>query len=168
MKKKKRKAKKFSTQTDLPLIIVDTREQKPYLFRKTKRCRGHIISKLECGDYQLSDCSDLIVIERKKNIDELCSNIGVHRDRFERLLQRMLSFKLRYVVIEDYYSSIYRPRFSKMSPSSIFGSIMSFQVKYNVSFLFCGNRDNARRVTRTLLEKAYKHRKDITGKNDIQ
>ena len=45
-------------------IIVDTREQKPYVFE------NQIIKKLEIGDYSVEGHEDCFCIERKSKADE--------------------------------------------------------------------------------------------------
>lgn len=141
-----------------PLIVVDTREQAPYKFRADGACAGCVTRKLDYGDYQVDGYSTLVVVERKKNVDELCGNIGKHRERFERELQRMQVCRWRFVVVEDYYSSIQKPRFSKIHPQAILGSIISLELKYGVRFLFCGNRKFSCRMTKKILMTAYKYR----------
>jgi ERCC4-type nuclease len=149
--------KKNSLPSSKPTIAYDSREQKPYKFRAGKNCAGMVKRTLDHGDYQVDGMPNLITIERKQNIDELCNNIGKNRDRFERELVRMQVCKHRYVVVEDYYSSISRPKFSKMHPNAIWGSVVSLEIKYGVKFMFCGNRKTACRIVKLLLTKAYEH-----------
>lgn len=139
----------------LPTILIDSREQNPYSFRASANCAGAEITKLSHGDYQIMNHPELISIERKASIDELSTNLGKHRERFERELEKMQESKHRYVIIESHWSSIYRPQFSKMSPNVIFGSIMALEIKYHVHFIFAGSRKMAHRITRDLLLKAY-------------
>lgn len=144
----------------LPTIIVDSRENKPYAFRKSKNCAGCEIGKLDYGDYQIKDMPDLIAIERKQNITELCGNLGKNRKRFERELERMSAAKFRYVIVEDYWSSIWRAHYTRMHPNSIFQSIISLELKYGVHFIFAGTREMAHQITRSLLLKSFKYRMD--------
>jgi ERCC4-type nuclease len=117
--------------------------------------------KLDFGDYAIKDHPDLVVVERKQSVIELCGNLGKHRDRFERELQRMVDagVKRRYIVVEQPIDeALKRQRFSRMHPNAIFGSIMALQVKYNVHFIFAGSHDLAHRITRSLLLNAWKYR----------
>jgi ERCC4-type nuclease len=148
----------------VPIIIRDTREKPEhgYYFLKNENCGGTEEAKLDYGDYQIKGHPDLIVIERKRSLDELSDNLGKHRDRFERELKRMVmaKCKYRYVVIEDYLSSLYkkRNRYSRMHPNSLFGSIIGLELKYRVHFIFAGTREWGRAITRKLLLKAYEYR----------
>lgn len=144
----------------LPVIIIDSREKSPYKFNKCKTCDGAEVAKLDYGDYQLKGLPDLIAIERKKNVVELCGNLGKQRERFERELQRMQAAKFRFIVVEDYWSSIFRLKYSRVHPNALFESIMALELKYGVHFIFAGNRAMAHKITRSLLLKAYKYRNE--------
>ena len=146
-----RKSKKIDI--PLPTIVVDTREQKPYKFNKSTKLAGSISNKLEHGDYQIQGKPYLISVERKQNIDELAFNLSTQRERFEREMERMQEAKHKYIIVEDYWSSIYRPRHSKMNANALFGSIISFMAKYDVHFIFAGTREQAHKITRELLIK---------------
>jgi ERCC4-type nuclease len=116
---------------------------------------------LDHGDYQIEGLPNLITIERKQSIDELCKNLGKHRARFERELQRMQVCKYKYVVIEDSWYSMQDPDFSKLHYHAILGSIITFMIRYGVHFIFANNRKWAHRITKKLLMKAYEqHQKD--------
>ncbi len=144
---------------NLPTIIKDTREKSGFNFKASKNCAGMIDEKLDFGDYAIKDHLDIVVVERKASVTELCNNIGRERDRFIRELQRIVDsgVKRKYVVIEDHYSSIFRQRYTQINPTAIFESIIGFQVEYDIPFLFAANKQNAHRVTRSLLLKAYKY-----------
>lgn len=149
--------------TLLPIIIRDSRE-KPnhgYKFIKSASCSGMEVAALPFGDYALKGFPDLIIIERKQDIDEICSNIGVNRERFERELQKIVdaNVKFRYIIVEDYWSSVFKQsKFSKMRPNAIFESIIALQIKYNIPFIFAGSSEMAHRITRSLLLKAHRYR----------
>lgn len=145
-----------------PIVLRDTREKPGYGFNfiKCETCGGTEEVALDFGDYTLKDYPNLIVIERKQDVGELCSNLGANRLRFERELQKFIdaNVKYRYVIIGDYYSSIFRQKYSKMHPNAIFESIVSLEIKYGIHFVFAGTHENAHRLTRSLLLKAHKYR----------
>lgn len=142
------------------LIIRDTREQNGWRFNKSSWCSGIIDNCLKFGDYSIKDHEDLIIIERKNSVSELCSNIGKNRKRFERELQgiKEKGIKFKYVLVEDYYSSIYNQKFSSIKPTVIWESIFALQIKYEIPFIFAGTRKMARDIARTLLKRAYLYR----------
>ena len=149
---------------DLPTIIRDSREKPEhgYKFIKCETCLGMEIAKLDFGDYAIKGHLDLIVIERKQSVCELTNNIGKDRDRFESELQRMVNagVKFRFVVVEDYYSSIFHQKFTRMHPNAIFESIHSLEIKYNVHFIFAGTAEMGHKIVRSLLLKAHKYRQE--------
>ena len=151
----KRKKKKLGVDFPVPLILVDTREQKPFLFRKSKNCAGTLKSTMQAGDYCIDGHPDLIVIERKQSMDELARNLGKHRARFIKELKIMSEFKYKFVIVEDLWLSITDPGHSTVHYNSLLGSILSFNLRYGVQFIFAGNRRWAQRITRGLLIKAY-------------
>ena len=144
----------------LPVIIRDTREQKGYEFRRSKTCAGMVVEKLDYGDYAIKDMLDLISIERKNSIDELCSCLGKEKLRFDNELDRMCAgSKLKYIIVEDYWSSIWSPRRrSKMHANAVIARIMSIEIKRGVKFIFAGTKKIAHRLTRELLVKAYQYK----------
>ena len=96
----------------LPTIIRDTREHEGhgYQFRASPKCAGMVTETLPFGDYALKDNLDLIVVERKSSVSELCGNLGQHRERFEAEFQRMIDagVKRKYVIVEGHWGDIYR------------------------------------------------------------
>ena len=103
-----------------------------------------ITRKLDTGDYsaQLGDLSmeREICVERKRNLDEICGNFTVERERFEREFLRAKAYGTKVVLIiengswSDIYLGNYR---SKVTPKSLLGSLLSWMVRYNVTVTFC-------------------------------
>lgn len=127
-------------------IVIDTREK---VNAHVTRCFdkqkiSHISRKLDTGDYSaqigaLSLERD-IVIERKANLDEICGNFTVERERFEREFLRAKAYGTKVVLIvenatwTDVFLGNYR---SKVKPQSLIGSLLSWMVRYNITVLFC-------------------------------
>lgn len=127
-------------------ILVDTREQ------DTPRLRARLLQmgvpyerqKLDFGDYSVKcDClslADLVVIERKMSIDELCNCYCKERSRFEREFERAKAANAKvYLLIEgatweDMYGGKYR---SKMKPESLVASVLAWLARYNCQLIFC-------------------------------
>lgn len=127
-------------------IICDTREQVNGHITKyfDKQKVPHITRKLDTGDYSaqigaLSLERD-IVIERKRNLDEICGNFTADRERFEREFLRAKAYGIKVVLIienatwGDIFLGNYR---SKVSPKSLLGSLLSWMVRFNVTVTFC-------------------------------
>ena len=133
-------------------IVCDTRERDTHCeeyFRKNKiPC---ITRKIDTGDYsaQLGDLSmeREIVVERKRNLDEICGNFTVERERFEREFMRAKAYGTKVVLIvenatwSDIFLGNYR---SKTSPKSLLGSLLSWMVRFNITVTFCKPEETAR------------------------
>jgi ERCC4-type nuclease len=119
------------------LIIVDTREQKPWPFRRQNTARR----KLDCGDYSLEGYENSISIERK-SIDDLGRCLGVDKLRFESQLKRLKKIPYRAVIVEASVSRIMSGRYySRIPPNVFLGLCTSYMCRFKVPFLFA---DNAR------------------------
>lgn len=127
-------------------IICDSREQVNehvvgYLESKKIPCTTR---KLETGDYSAM-INDMtlerdVVVERKANIDEIAGNFTVNRQRFEDEFLRAKAEGIKvFLIIEnctwgDIFLHNYR---SKLLPKSLIASLLSWQVRFNITLIFC-------------------------------
>ena len=133
-------------------IICDTREQDRHVSEYLEKKKIPTITrKLDTGDYsaQLGDMSFErdIVVERKHNLDEICGNFTVERERFEREFMRAKAYGTKvHLIVEnaswtDIFLGNYRP---KLPPKSLVGSLLSWMVRFNVTITFCKPEESAR------------------------
>lgn len=133
-------------------IICDTREQDRHVSEWLEKNKIPTITrKLDTGDYscQLGEQSFErdIVVERKHNLDEICGNFTAERERFEREFMRAKAYGTKvYLIIEnatwaDIFIGNYR---SKLNSKSLFGSLLSWMVRFNITVLFCKPEESAR------------------------
>lgn len=133
-------------------IICDTREQDRHVSEWLEKNKiSTITRKLDTGDYscQLGEQSFErdIVVERKHNLDEICGNFTLERERFEREFMRAKAYGTKvYLIIEnaswsDIFIGNYR---SKLNSKSLFGSLLSWMVRFNITVLFCKPEESAR------------------------
>lgn len=133
-------------------VICDTREQDRHVSEYFKKQKVPTITrKLDTGDYscQLGDMTfeREIVVERKRNLDEICGNFTVERERFEREFLRAKAYGTKVVLIienatwTDIFLGNYR---SKTSPKSLLGSLLSWMVRFNITVTFCKPEETAR------------------------
>lgn len=121
-------------------IIVDSREQCPYLFT------GHstVVKGLSIGDYGLLNCPD-IAIERK-SINDLIGSLSKGRERFEKELRKGAQLPYFALVIEASLSDLANGRYvSNMLPKSVVQTLLSWSLKYGTHIFFCENREYAER-----------------------
>lgn len=138
-------------------IICDTREQNPFYFDHA-RYNGAEIERaaLQVGDYSVAGFTDKIAIERKGGgLEDLVSCLmGSNRERFERELQRARALDVFAVVVEASFLDLVHGRYrSEMSAKAAVQSVMAFQVRWRVPFIWAGNRQAAELVTYSMLEK---------------
>jgi ERCC4-type nuclease len=128
------------------VILVDTREQDTPRLRARLQKMGvpHERYKLNFGDYSVKcnslSLADVVCIERKMNIDELCHCYCQDRARFEREFERAKSLSAKiYLLIEDAtWEDVYGGKYrSKMKPESLVASILAWLARYDCQLLFC-------------------------------
>ncbi len=134
------------------IILTDSREQLPYSF---DRWPVQVeTAGLQVGDYSLKFWEDKISIERKSLDDLIGCLMGKNRERFEKELSRGRSYELFCIVVESDLSDISRGHYqSNMKPTAALQTIAAFFIRYQVPFLFCGNRAGAEYITYSLLSK---------------
>ena len=141
-------------------IVGDSREPCPFLFAKYEAEVER--AGLPTADYSLPGFEDRVGIERKELGDLVNCLMGANRERFERELRRLSAYDLKAVVIEasmrDVADGLYR---SEMKPHAVLQSVLTFQVRYGVPFLFCGDRAGAEYTTFWLLAK---YAREIEGR----
>lgn len=139
-------------------IICDTREQQTHCqeyFEKNKI--PTIVRKLDIGDYsaQINEMTleTDVAIERKHNLSELAGNLGQDRLRFEREFIRAKAYGTKvFLLIEDAgWQDIYLHNYrSRLSPKSLMASLMSWQVRFNITVWFCEKENTARLIHQIL------------------
>lgn len=147
--------------SNLPPIIIDTREQLPYDFG------GHpsYIRTLKTGDYSLEGLENLVVIERKRH-EEFIGCLGNDRERFQNEIERGSTFRRLHVVVEASLWSVINCRYdgypSAMHPNAIRGTIFAWENRYDwLRFWFPGDRETAQIMAEGLLRRAWL---DLVGK----
>ena len=133
-------------------ILIDTREQTPFTFT------GYDVdpetATLPVGDYSLPGFQDRAAIERKSLNDLIGCLMGKDRERFERELARGRHYDLFMVVVEGNLADVSQGRYhSDMKPQAALQSIITFQVRYRIPFVWAGNRTGAEYMTYSFLAK---------------
>lgn len=146
-------------------IVVDTREQTPWHFksietketvvRTVQEMQGKVKKRvvlvrplvvftktatLRTGDYSIEGYEESFCIERK-SLDDALNTFTAGRERFERELERMVSFRFAAVVMEFSEKTLLAlPADRKVSPESIEGSVRAWRQRYGVHFFWAQNR----------------------------
>ena len=144
---------------------------------------------LKTGDFTLAiqlpnqcviNFQDKIIIERKKDLNELCCNLFDKKDsegltRFERELKRAKEQGIKVILlveVEDMHSKILSSKYfrfdkaSKVSPKSFNAILRSLQAKYNISIEYCNKKDSARLIHDLLYYHAREYLKNVSIMKD--
>lgn len=138
-------------------ILTDTREQLPFKFPNSS------IYTLPYGDYTIEYNNrpyyDKIVVERKGAVSEIYSATGSGRDRWERELEKLSKIDVKLVLCEfSYLDLVNKQPFGKLPSSAVYGSICKWQAVYDIPFIFCENKANARAYLYKLFWSYTKHK----------
>ena len=167
---------------DYMQIQVDTREHKEEWERISKQFDElgvkYFRSKLYCGDYQSMDNTRL-VIDRKKDLQEICGNICQQHERFKDELIRAMEQGIKIIVLCEHGPDITciedvmfwdNPRRKIMAwktlpngkktrvqkyPRAVNGdalykSLCTIRDRYNVQFEFCTKEQTGKRIVELL------------------
>ncbi len=152
------------------IILVDTREQDTPALRKRLEGFGCPSErhKLDYGDYSLAYINtddekvyltNKIAIERKMDLDELCTCFTQGRSRFEREFQRASKDNAKiHLLIEDgsyekMFNHAYRSRFD---PAALIASYLAWSERYNLQLHFC-KKETTPKLIYKILYYSLKH-----------
>lgn len=147
-------------------IQIDSREHKWELARIQRQltalgCKT-IVSKLYVGDYQSLD-NPRLVIDRKKDLLELCGNVTQQHERFQRELVKAQEAGIRLIILIEHGGDIQsledvyfwdNPRRSQ-SPrattgKSLYRSLCTIRDRYDVRFEFCTKSETGQKIMELL------------------
>lgn len=147
-------------------IQIDSREKARAITKITDTFDrlGHkyFVSKLPVGDYQSLDNARL-VIDRKQNLSELCSNICQQHERFKRELIKAQEYNIKLIILCEHGAGIktlddvqkwQNPR-RKYSPyamngDTLYKTLCTISKRYNVDFYFCHKTQTGQRIAELL------------------
>nr|DAE54151.1 MAG TPA: ERCC4 domain protein [Caudoviricetes sp.] len=144
---------------------------------------------LKTGDFTIcvqlpNNCQinfqDKIVIERKKDLNELCCNLFDKKDsegltRFERELKRAKEQGIKVILlveIDNMHSKIMSSKHfrydkaSKVSPKSFNSILRSLQARYDISLEYCEKTQSARLIHDILYYHTREYLKNVSIIND--
>ncbi|MCL2310866.1 MAG: ERCC4 domain-containing protein [Firmicutes bacterium] len=119
-------------------IVIDTREKEINHILKfySKMKISFVREKLDFGDYtyrliELPEFVPKMVVERKRNLEELSSNLTHARERFVKEFERAREHEMVLLVEQGSIDAIIEHRYStNVTPASFLGSLMAFEQRY--------------------------------------
>lgn len=162
-------------------IQVDSREHKSEWERIQKQFDSlgikYFRSKLYVGDYQSLD-NPRLVIDRKKDLQELCGNVCQQHERFKAELVRAIQSGIKIVILCEHGEDIktmedvyfwQNPRKHKViwktvngkrvktvvsdkavDGNQLYKSLRTIQERYNVDFIFCTKEETGEKIVEIL------------------
>ena len=147
-------------------IQCDTREHSGQIERIEQQFDAlgvkHFRSKLFCGDYQSLDNARL-VIDRKKDLQELCGNVCQQHDRFRSELIRAQEHGIQIVILCEHGGQIKcledvyfwdNPRLQESPKATkgetLYRTLCTIRDRYQVDFEFCDKRSTGKRIIELL------------------
>lgn len=132
-------------------ICVDSREHPTKEAKKRWDAFGvpYRIQALKSGDYTAEFTlpngewlcfDDIVLIERKMSIDEVCGNFCQNRARFVREFERIKAIGAKvYLIVENAsWEAIYAHKYrSQMTPQALIASLTAWMARYNAHIVFC-------------------------------
>jgi len=144
-------------------VITDTREQLAFHFPPWVT---NTVDTLHTADYALDTDPPCCLIERKSKAD-LYGSLTRGRARLEAEFIRMMGDPMSTVLIECSWAEILVPlewedgngkmNTSKVNPTMIVNSLISWQMKYGIRIVCCDTRKLARDWALKYLELAWKY-----------
>lgn len=144
------------------IVQIDTREKEHAIEKILETFDNnnikYVSSKMYVGDYQnLQDGS--VVVDRKQNLSEICSNVCQQHERFKAELVRAQEAGIKIYILCEHGKGIttlddvkawINPRLKK-SPKALTGEklykIMKTQEeKYGITYLFCDKEETGKTI----------------------
>ena len=143
------------------MIIVDTREQKWDHIKKYFDEHGveYVVQKLNEGDY-LNTEHPQIVIDRKRNVQEICSNLSSGKRniiRFVNECKRARAKKIRFIVLIEGTNcrntsdlATWKSKYTKHTGKWLLDKMFALTVSYDVEWMLCKTNETAKRILEVL------------------
>ena len=148
------------------VVQIDSREHKTELARIQRGLERAgvrtFISKLYVGDYMSLD-NAFLVIDRKKDLQELCGNITQQHERFQAELMRAREIGIRIIILCEHGPDIQsledvyfwqNPRLLESPKAttgkSLYKALCTIRDRYGVRFEFCNKRQTAQKIVELL------------------
>jgi len=138
---------------DLPVIIIDTREQAEYSF--DPQLAATVRRALPAGDYSVVGLEGAMAVERK-SLDDFVSTVIHARQRFRREISKLAGYRAACVVVEANLLDILLGRYrGEAHPKAVLGSTLSILLDYGIPVYFCGTRPAACQFVQAYLLAAH-------------
>ena len=137
------------------ILLQDNKEKVGYWdLSFGEQFAGKEVVHLKTGDYTIKGMEDIVCLERKKTTGEISLNLGIKWETFKAELERMQTYKYKYVICEFTINDVLFfpansgvPKFLwpklRMSGKFMLSRINELSETYGVEFIFAGSKQNA-------------------------
>jgi ERCC4-type nuclease len=148
-----------------PILLIDTREKRPWQFDDDESFEGVQYTKLDAGDYTIAGLEKIITIERKASVDELFINFTKNKKRIFAEFERLKDHPFKIIIIEESCDDVMNPNtyyvnrkhINKASPKMpaavVVSNLMSLMLEHGAHVIFAGTK--GRSMAKGILLKAY-------------
>lgn len=155
------------------VVLQDNKEKVgQWNFSFSERVSHTEVCHLKTGDYTIKGLESLVCLERKKTTGEIAINLGKKWKTFKAELERMQSFKYKYVICEFHINDIlFFPASSgipeklwpylRMTGKFLLSRINQLSEQYGVEFIFAGCKANAESQAIEILTNVYLETKKV-------
>ena len=147
------------------LIQVDSREKalaiEKILCEFQRQEVKYFISKLYIGDYCNPE-NPFLLIDRKRNLNEMAQNCISGHARFKRELQRLdeVDGKMYILIEQDKIDGkpitsledliLWAPKYGEIMGDRIYRILKAWQNKHNIEYIFCSKRETGKKIIELL------------------
>jgi len=130
----------------IPLVLVDSREQRPLKIRDYPTRTA----TLGTGDYSIlgfegPECLGFAV--ERKSLPDLAASLSKERARFFREVERLKSYRFAALLIECTRADIEAHRYrSGMTPAAILETLSAIETRTPIKVVFAGDASGAARI----------------------
>ena len=136
----KRNMHSITRQIPKPVVLIDTREQKPLGFSRFPNwIAGEKKKALRVGDYSVEGMEHLLIIERK-SLTDLITTLMQHRSRFFDVCEKLTKYRWRALLVEASYEDVKTTYAAELNtdahPNAVSGSLDALEAKFGIPVIY--------------------------------
>jgi ERCC4-type nuclease len=151
-----------------PTLLIDNREKRPLDFNFIKQHGWDVKEQaLHIGDISCEGLINSCTFERKSAVDLVMCCCSKEHARFQKEIITLRGFKCKNIVVEADYEQIEKglddngkPWRSQATPEVVLKVVHTFEIRYDVQFVFMKDREASARYIFRKMNRYYELCKD--------
>lgn len=135
----KREGHSITGKIPKPVVLVDTREQRPFRFERFSNwIEGERSATLPVADYSVEGMEGVLALERK-SLEDLVATLTANRARFFTMCEKLQDYRWRAIIVEGSYEDVKSPypsSFTDAHPNGISGSLDALEAKFGIPVIY--------------------------------